>query len=402
MPRPNKRKRDETRFGRPTRLADQIFELRWFLPAWCEARARDDDWMRRWHEERRQLQEDVARATVVVADNVSEYFYAEDSKEYWEFANDFPACMPPFPDLFIEMDRPSRIIANGVPESAQTLPDRWGWLFGTESRAELLQELGSPEGRAALLRNVQAQMSELAPQIDARAIQQVAQAEDQEAAFMALGTREQTLIFLAKTAKQIADGQVPELLIQDRLAWRINGRLITSRGARLSHFAGCNLAIDKAGSILGAPWWNVLSPEDLPKKDHEDLVGSLGVMLMPALFAISLMNCKNVTTRPVDPDRDLNRERKKGGRRPFVRFHTIDIDPMRRVLRTEGQSETQGLRRAIHKCRGHFAHYEESRPLFGRKGLHGRFWIPLHVRGNPDLGTVESEYRVEPPSKEES
>lgn len=108
------------------------------------------------------------------------------------------------------------------------------------------------------------------------------------------------------------------------------------------------------------------------------------------------MHCKNVVMEAVEPDRALNRERKKHGFKPFLRYHTIDIEPMKKVLRTEGNIEAEGLKRALHICRGHFSTYSEERPLFGR--VAGTFWIPSHTRGSIKEGMVISDYNVKVPA----
>jgi hypothetical protein len=115
-------------------------------------------------------------------------------------------------------------------------------------------------------------------------------------------------------------------------------------------------------------------------------------MSFPAYLTLSFMHCKNVLTSTVEPDRRLYRERERHGLKPFLRYHTIDIEPMKRVLRTEGNIESTGLKRALHICRGHFATYSAERPLFGK--VAGTFWIPSHVRGTSDEGVVVSDYRV--------
>jgi hypothetical protein len=102
-----------------------------------------------------------------------------------------------------------------------------------------------------------------------------------------------------------------------------------------------------------------------------------------------------VTLDAVEPDPHVNRERRRHGLKPFVRYHTINIEPMKKVLRTEGQIESQGLKRALHICRGHFSTYSEERPLFGK--VAGTFWIPAHVRGEAKEGLVISDYRVKGP-----
>ena len=77
-----------------------------------------------------------------------------------------------------------------------------------------------------------------------------------------------------------------------------------------------------------------------------------------------------------------------------MRFKTLDIRPMRKVLEDEGQAATVGLQRALHICRGHFATYSPDKPLFGKHA--GTFWVPAHVRGNAERGVVAKDYRVLP------
>lgn len=110
------------------------------------------------------------------------------------------------------------------------------------------------------------------------------------------------------------------------------------------------------------------------------------------LLALSFMNCKNVaqvdaTDTHGPSDKWLRRQRQ-----PRIEYRVLDINPMKQVLRTEGGSDTNGLKKALHICRGHFAHYSEDRPLFGK--FTGQFWKPAHVRGNIDQGAVVKDYRV--------
>lgn len=128
-----------------------------------------------------------------------------------------------------------------------------------------------------------------------------------------------------------------------------------------------------------------------------DLVRSMTNALAPTmLLALSFMNCKNVSLEAIEPDREANRERRRAGMRPLVRYHTINIEPMKKVLRTEGGVEHNGLKKALHICRGHFATYSDR--MFGRdleKPV--TVWKPAHVRGSLRHGVVVSDYNVSPP-----
>ncbi len=65
--------------------------------------------------------------------------------------------------------------------------------------------------------------------------------------------------------------------------------------------------------------------------------------LFPFLFAFSLANCKNVTTSLVHPPEKLSRAHKRRHGIPLSRYYTLNIEPMKKVLREEGQVESHGL-----------------------------------------------------------
>jgi hypothetical protein len=117
--------------------------------------------------------------------------------------------------------------------------------------------------------------------------------------------------------------------------------------------------------------------------------------LFPFLFSFSLANCKNVTTSLVHPPEKLSRAHQKRHGMPLSRYYTLNIEPMKKVLREEGKVESHGLKHALSVCRGHFANYTEGKGLFGK--YHGQFWIPQHVRGSANQGVVTKDYAVSAP-----
>lgn len=153
----------------------------------------------------------------------------------------------------------------------------------------------------------------------------------------------------------------------------------------------------------GAPF--VSSPHPLrrtvacaPTGVRDEAVAALTAgmrMMFPVYLAISFMHCKNVERREEAPPPKLSKKWEKKHGRPLVRYHVLDIDPMRKVLSSEGGVETNGLKKALHICRGHFATYTEDKPLFGR--VTGTFWKPQHVRGSAKNGVVVKDYNVKAP-----
>ena len=159
------------------------------------------------------------------------------------------------------------------------------------------------------------------------------------------------------------------------------------------------IGIDDAGRIVGSIHTQVLFGALLDDAGNQSLQNFMHTATLPVFLAISFMHCKNVSVCPVEPNPITARERQKAGLKPFIRYHTINIDPMKQTLKTEGNMEANGPKKALHICRGHFSSYSEDKPLFGRKGMHGRFWMPAHVRGQINKGIVKSDYRVDPPSE---
>ncbi len=119
------------------------------------------------------------------------------------------------------------------------------------------------------------------------------------------------------------------------------------------------------------------------------------VAVHPMAFAISLMHCKNVELRPVEPIPALSKAQFKRRGRPLVRYHELHIEPMKAVLKREGAEGGAGLAKAMHIARGHFKDFRNGKGLFGR--YKGTYWWPQHLRGNAEEGEVKKGYRVSPP-----
>jgi hypothetical protein len=134
-------------------------------------------------------------------------------------------------------------------------------------------------------------------------------------------------------------------------------------------------------------------PDFLPAAWTDAFVNqALAPLLIPAVFAVSLIHCRNVALRPVDPPERLSRKHERKHGQPLARYHVLDIAPMRRILDTEGEAQTRGLGHALHICRGHFKTFTEEAPLFGKRV--GTYWWPAHVRGSSEEGVVVKDYRV--------
>ena len=122
------------------------------------------------------------------------------------------------------------------------------------------------------------------------------------------------------------------------------------------------------------------------------------VDLGPAYLTTCLMHCKNVTSEVVNHPPKLAKAYQKRHRVPLVKYQTVNIDPMRRILRSEGKAHETGIRKALHICRGHFRTYSPEKPLFGK--VAGTFFVPMHTRGSAKAGINIPDYRVVLPSSQ--
>lgn len=120
-----------------------------------------------------------------------------------------------------------------------------------------------------------------------------------------------------------------------------------------------------------------------------------GNFLAPALMTVSLLHCKNIDVVDHQEKRAVRRRVQRETGEPYTVHKTLMIEPMKKVLRSEGGSSENGIKRAMHITRGHFAVYSRERPLFGRYA--GTFWKPQHIRGKASVGTVEKQYQVTQP-----
>jgi len=112
----------------------------------------------------------------------------------------------------------------------------------------------------------------------------------------------------------------------------------------------------------------------------------------PALLTISFLHCRNIEIRPVAPSDKRSRSYRKKHGKELVRYHVLDIKPIRRLIDSYRRGDRSDLRRALHICRGHFKTFSPDAPLLGRAV--GTFWWGPQIRGSREDGIVLKDYRV--------
>ena len=110
-------------------------------------------------------------------------------------------------------------------------------------------------------------------------------------------------------------------------------------------------------------------------------------MVAPAMWAVGLMNCKNVSLAERTTGRVSRKQRRK---RPEIKYHTIVLPGQANGRRAPGSGHESSA--AQHRVRGHFKTFTPDAPLLGKHT--GTYWWGWQVRGNKKNGVVVSDYKV--------
>lgn len=167
---------------------------------------------------------------------------------------------------------------------------------------------------------------------------------------------------------------------------------------------------ERSNGKLEGPWGTYLigiaSDGHIAKNDAGDYVFAIAaldpkraavqhaVMVNPCLMAMSFMHVKNSRLLSEEPPAPRTKNQmKKARNNPASKYYVLKIDPIDKLVqsrRAGGGSPGERDEAALHIVRGHFADYTQGTGLFGR--IKGRFFIPWHMRGNPERGVIEKDY----------
>jgi len=142
--------------------------------------------------------------------------------------------------------------------------------------------------------------------------------------------------------------------------------------------------------VGGQPYGIVYSEKEYSRDEISETIDTFYRGAVDScLLAISFMHCKNISLVDNEPKKNDAGRNRYG---PKIAFKTLLINPMKKVLETEGDIHHNGLKKALHICRGHFKTYEDGKGLFGR--YPGTYWWSDQVRGKIENGIVEKDYSV--------
>jgi hypothetical protein len=132
-----------------------------------------------------------------------------------------------------------------------------------------------------------------------------------------------------------------------------------------------------------------------PVYDYDAIYGEaegwLNDLPTAALMSFSFIHCRNVEL--IDNKRTIGssgRPKIKRNNKPSVIFKTLKIEPIKKILKEQGDIKNKGLGVAFHLCRGHFKDYRNGGGLFGKhKDI---FWWDDQWRGKKSIGTILKDY----------
>jgi hypothetical protein len=139
--------------------------------------------------------------------------------------------------------------------------------------------------------------------------------------------------------------------------------------------------------------YSIFDMEALNKGKKQETTEIAHTFLYVALLTVQFMHFKNV--KIVESETPIIRSAKKGTlkkkRVPTIKHYTLDIEPLKKVIKKEGCIIENGIQKALHVCRGHFRDYTE-KGLFGK--ILGKVWVNAHNRGNKQNGEIVKEYNL--------
>lgn len=272
---------------------------------------------------RQQLSAGLNQCVPFVVSNVAAYFYQGTEQEVWDLFSDFPKTVPPFEWTWLEWNIPDRVNSEGKDQflDISALARRAGALV-TWAKVDSAEYIKNPE--AIYKMNV-------IPFLD--------------------GPYSCPFV-MATCAFGLSKSYDPVTVHPgtDNLMYVLNG-------------------IDQS---------KVRTDGD--REDMRALTTQACVLSYPAMLALSMLNCRNVTTKVIAPSAALCRKHQKRGHEPPRSYRTIEIQPMTQRIKSATGSAGYS-KSAVAIIRGHFKDYRDGGGLFGK--VHGLFWWDQQLHGNP-------------------
>lgn len=282
------------------------------------------------------LKRQIAQAAVFEISNVAEYFYNGTVQEKWHLFRDFPRPMPPFRTMWAEWSMPSTMITKGQILKHMDLPLR-----------EYFHKVG------CLFRTMPVEESE----VDWSAT---------EPAFKSLVS---VIVFFQNPNK------IP----------------VVCAGMMFGmddHWNPVPSAINKGMRFNVPGLKGSLQAKCNDIETVRDACGIAHQIFYPAMLALSLLNCRNITTKEIRTPEALVRSHRRKGRDITPSHLVIEIQPM--IQKIKGSTGASGYHRdAAPIVRGHFKDFSRGAGLFGK--YKGMYWWDQRVTG---IAPSDVQYRL--------
>ncbi|MEN6546306.1 MAG: hypothetical protein ABFE07_09720 [Armatimonadia bacterium] len=264
--------------------------------------------------------------------------YWQSPKEVWNRERDYPPMRLPYPTMWIEWDNPRQ-----WKSGRKTVTMTHGFEFGMQL-GMLLREHEAPESRISYMSGPSFNLW------DGTGLRQ---------------SQEPLKVVYPKNCSHV---------------FEVSPYAMREGKANLFPFTGL-VFTDKHGNQLKEIEWAGPMGEAAQRT-----IEILSHITPPALLAVGLMNCKNVTTD--EREVAIGRNGRRHAHRT-TKYHTIIVPGHDSH---GGQSEPGESKVAMHRVRGHFKTFTAERPLMGK--FTGTYWWGWQVRGSKKNGVVVSDYKV--------
>jgi hypothetical protein len=175
---------------------------------------------------------------------------------------------------------------------------------------------------------------------------------------------------------------------------QLNGRhviaLLTSKDGTASHLAPFIETTDGWTLMAGAryehgKWMYPTTPLWGPQAAPIPLTVPEFIWSQVRAICIAL-EAELAETEVIRAPHKLNQKRERQGKVPLFDYHVVDLSKRKRLAPAAPELTDPNREihhRRMHFVRGHWRHYEARKT-----------WIKWHLRGNPDLGYIDKEYRL--------
>lgn len=327
-----------------------------------------------------QLDKSLVDAHVICSTNVTQYYFAGTDQEFWHLDQHFPNLAPPFDSFWIETKAPTHINSKVYGQQpwdfgespAYARPPRWGaWFLNANLPIDTVPD-------------------------DVRELFELANFKDPAHYWMfcvmLFTQQEGSDAFPVWSFVFMIDKQTGELLknplsyMPDPFPWAggpLGSFRRTIEDLQDRHVPDLPIKLTSGKEVL-------LNASEIFEMEAMSL-------LKPLMLAISFLHCRNVKRVPNYPSPQLNKKRMSRNLPPMHKFYTLEIEPMKEIIRQavasyRGLRGASGIEMALHSVKGHFKNYGADKPLMGHH-VGTWFWAGM-TRGSRKRGSVKKHYEV--------